>query len=284
MFGHKCSINKFSQPKYNSICINKSSKNKNLKLKKKKFDMINKVIYLNWSLKKESKYLKSIAIFTVFILCVFFYYKWEEIERANIKSYLLENLSKRGESYDIDIKNEFELNPEYSICSKDEEILIIAFVNIAPNFFEKRNLIRSTYGNDFGSDFKLVFSVGMSSDEMVNAKIKEEYLLHKDIVQIKSLNDSYYKLTKKVMTSFKWTSHYCSNAKYILRIDDDVILNKYEFINYFKQIPYRKSQVYGNLIKGSYPRRDINNKFYVNWNEYPLKKYPWYVDGKRNGF
>ena len=129
---------------------------------------------------KKPKYLPLITIFTVFILCVFFYDKWEEIETNNIKTYLLENLSKRGESiessYNIDIKNEFELNPEHSICNKDEEILFVAFVNIAPSFFEKRDLIRSTYGNDFGSDFKLLFSIGMSMDEMVNEKIKEEYI------------------------------------------------------------------------------------------------------------
>ena len=134
----------------------------------------------------------------------------------------------------------------------------------------------------WGSAFKLVFSMGMSTDEMVNKQIREEYFLHKDIVQIKSLNDSYYKLTKKIMTTFRWISHYCSNAKYVLCIDDDVILNKYEFINYLKQIPYKQNQIFGNLVKGSYPRRDINNKFYVKWSEYPLKKYPWYVDGKMN--
>jgi beta-1,3-galactosyltransferase 1 len=207
-----------------------------------------------------------------------------EIERSNIRDYLLENLSKRGKSIEsseeVDIKDEFELNPEYSICNKDEEILFIAFVVIAPSFFEKRNLIRSTYGNNLGSDFKLVFSVGMSKDEKVNKKIREEYLLHKDIIQTNSFVDSYFLMTKKIIKSFKWTSHYCSNAKYVLRINDDVILNKYEFINYFKRIPYKQSQIYGNLIKGSYPRRDINNKFFVEWREYPLKRFPWYVDGK----
>ena len=95
-----------------------------------------------------------------------------------------------------------------------------------------------------------------------------------------SFVDSYFLMTKKIIKSFKWTSHYCSNAKYVLRINDDVILNKHEFIDYFKQIPYKKSQIYGNLIKGSYPRREINNKFFVEWREYPLKRYPWYVDGK----
>jgi hypothetical protein len=239
-------------------------------------------------MKKQQKYIKSLIIYTVFIICVYFYYKWDAIERINSKVYLLENLSKRGESIEsseeVDIINEFELNPEYSICNKDEEILFIAFVVIAPSFFEKRNLIRSTYGNNFGSDFKLVFSVGMSKDEKVNAKIREEYHLHKDIIQMNSFVDSYFLMTKKIIKSFKWTSHYCSNAKYVLRINDDVILNKYDFINYFKQIPYRQSQIYGNLVKGSYPNRDIKSKFYVKWSEYAPKKYPWYVDGKSISF
>jgi len=83
-------------------------------------------------MKKQQRYIKSLVIYMVFILCVFFYYKWDEIERTNNKVYLLENLSKRGESMEsseeVDIIKEFELNPEYSICKKDEEILFIAFV------------------------------------------------------------------------------------------------------------------------------------------------------------
>ena len=70
------------------------------------------------------------------------------------------------------IKNtsEFYLNPKDLICDPNKKLLLIAFVVIAPDSFEKRNVIRSTWGSNFiaPDEFKLVFSVGKSKNSTIN--------------------------------------------------------------------------------------------------------------------
>jgi len=238
-------------------------------------------------MKRNQRYIKSLVYYFVFILCVLFYHKWEDINTFYTKAYLQENFSAKDELnvslVDTDLKEDYEINSEFSICDNSEtDVLFITYVNIAPHYFEKRNLIRLTYGQNSSksSKFRLIFAMAMSNDKTINQKIKEESRLHKDILQIKTFKDSYFKLTKKVMKVFKWIINYCAHAKYALNICDDVILNKNNLINHFEKIPYRPNQIYGNLVKGSYPNRDLTSKFYVKWSEYALKKYPWYVDGK----
>lgn len=235
-------------------------------------------------MKRNQQYIKSLLYYFIFIFCVICFYKWDETDRIATREYLEDNIPSRyelnGPPLESDINDEYKINPGYTICEQNEQdILFIAYVVIAPSFFEKRNLIRSTYGQNT-SNFKLIFAMAMSNDKKVNEKIQEESNLYKDILQIASIKDSYYKLTKKVMKTFRWLSHYCSNVKYVLHLNDDVVLNKNNLIDYFEKITYQRNQIYGNLIKGSYPNRDITSKFYVKWSEYGLKKYPWYVDGK----
>ena len=60
----------------------------------------------------------------------------------------------------------------------------------------------------------------MSENETINKDVENEYKLNEDILRI-NMTDNYYNLTTKVMKSLKWISVYCSNAKYILQINDD---------------------------------------------------------------
>ena len=123
----------------------------------------------------------------------------------------------------------------------------------------------------------------MSKSEDVNERIKQEFFTHLDIVQMK-FNDSYYTITKKVMFSFKWIYKYCPNAKYALRINDDVFVNTFALINLFKNlIEYKPRQIYGWLVKNFTAQvvRSHKDKFYVSRKEYALDQYPDYPSGKR---
>jgi hypothetical protein len=179
----------------------------------------------------------------------------------------------------------FHLNPT-SLCSSNENksLLFISFVIIAPELFEKRNLIRATWANQarFSQDLKVIFVVGMSKNDDVNERIKQEFFTHLDIVQMK-FNDSYYTITKKVMFSFKWIHTYCPNAKYALRINDDVFVNTFALIKLFKNaIELKSRQIYGFLVKNftAQVSRRNNDKFYVSRKDYALDHYPDYPSGK----
>jgi hypothetical protein len=147
---------------------------------------------------------------------------------------------------------EFSLNPKESLCHQDRAQLFIAFVILSPSHFEKRMEIRQTWGNNklFSNDFKLIFTIGASTNLTVNQMIIDEFRDHKDILQINNFTDSYFTLTTKIMKSFKWISRYCNRSMYVLRINDDVMANTFHLINYFKKLDYKKNQIYGNLLKG----------------------------------
>lgn len=180
-------------------------------------------------------------------------------------------------------QNEFNLDPQDRICKPQsgKSILIIAFVILAPHHFEKRDQIRQTWGNkDISPDFKLIFTVGMSEDNRINSKIEKEYEKSQDIIQINNFIDSYYRLTTKIMKSFKWISKYCFNAKYILRLNDDVIVNTHHLIKHFRSLNLKKNQIFGNPFYNAAPVRVKDHKFYISEKVYPNSKYEDYVDGK----
>ena len=89
--------------------------------------------------------------------------------------------------------DEFKINPKELICQtpSNKPILFIAFVIIAPLYFEKRDLIRSTWGNkSISDDFKIIFTIGMSKNETINRQIEEEHKINQDILLINNFIDS----------------------------------------------------------------------------------------------
>ena len=183
----------------------------------------------------------------------------------------------------IENDSEFYLNPKWKICDPDKKnILFVAFVIIAPEHFEKRNLIRRTWGNNSltPEDFKLFFTIGKSANSSINEKIIEEFRINHDLLQINNFTDSYFQMTSKIMKSFKWITKYCKCARYVLRINDDVIANTYSMINYFKNITYKKSQLYGRLLRKTVPIRSRYHKHYVSVEQFPSSFYPDYPEGK----
>lgn len=184
-------------------------------------------------------------------------------------------------NYKIDTNLDFILNPKDSLCepSSNKNLLLICFVIIAPNYFEKRTLIRNTWGQKkFSQDMKLIFALGKSENETINRMIVEESDRNQDIIQ-KNFIDSYYNLTTKIMMSLNWISKHCSNSKYILRINDDVIVNTFSLIKYLKQIDYKKNQIFGVVRRNTPVDRDPESKFYVSSKEYNKAYYALYPEG-----
>ena len=213
---------------------------------------------------------KLVYIFLILTLIYVLYF-------TNILRHLEEDKHFRPRilgSSDVAIKSidEFKINPKELICQtpSNKSILFISFVIIAPQHFEKRDLIRSTWGNkSISSDFRIIFTIGMSKNETINRQIEEEHKINQDILLINNFIDNYFNLTTKIMKSFKWITQYCSNAKYILRINDDVILNTFSLIDHFRSLPYSSNQMFGFAIYGASPSRNQKHKFYVSEKDYP---------------
>ena len=122
--------------------------------------------------------------------------------------------------------------------------------------------------------------MGQSENSTVNELLEKEFHNHNDILQLNDFNDSYKNLTTKIMKSLKWAAIYCKNAQYVLRINDDVMVNTFSLINYFKNITYKQNQLYGHLLRRTRPIR-FQHKHQVSKFEFDRDFYPDYPEGKK---
>lgn len=77
----------------------------------------------------------------------------------------------------------------------------------------------------------------------------------------------------------RWASINCNNASFILKVDDDIVFNFQKTYNLLKELDYSKSFLLGYMLNNTKPRRNIQNKWYVTWEEYQRSYYPPYLSG-----
>jgi len=129
------------------------------------------------------------------------------------------------------------LNPGYKICGGHGEnnVTLLAMIPISPHNFLNRIIIRTTWSNRHVSPhLRHVFIIGNTNNKTINEKLRQEYDQYEDIVQQDFL-DTYKNLTIKTISAIKWASKYCLNTKYVLKIDDDMIINSPRLINYLEK-------------------------------------------------
>ena len=131
------------------------------------------------------------------------------------------------------------INPEYSICDNNNNnnntsIYLLVYVHSGPVNYQRRVVIRETWATrTLFPDLRLIFMIGKTLDKNVMKAIKYENELYRDIVQ-EDFIDSYKNLTYKGIMALKWISVYCTKAKYILKVDDDIVVNTFTLTNHLK--------------------------------------------------
>ncbi len=168
------------------------------------------------------------------------------------------------------IKSTFKyiLNPKFRPCFSN--ITLLAIVISSPSNFENRLIIRSTWASSrlYFNRMQTVFLIGYKADTYTNYKIKAENAIFKDIVQIDFV-DSYQNLTLKTMIAMKWAATYCSNAKFVLKIDDDFVTNMPKLLSYLdRQNLNLKNTLFGYTLFNYPIDRNENSKFYVSKEDY----------------
>lgn len=84
------------------------------------------------------------------------------------------------------------------------------------------------------------------------------------------------------MMGFKWIKKYCKQADFILRFNDDLVINTYALLPYLESL--RNKKVNNMTLIGSvYERigviRNKSNKFYVSYEQYSDLLYVDFVEG-----
>jgi len=230
----------------------------------------------------------TLALNTLIVIVVA-EYAFNLLNRYNIytvkdKLYLSSNSSDK-------ILNKFNFdyiintNPNYCGKNNGENLLLIVFVPISPNAVEQRAKIRTTWASNnhlLAYNGKIVFILGKSNDSKVNDRLKFEAGTYGDMVQ-NDFMDTYYNLTIKTIMGFKWVTRYCQNAKYTLKVDDDVVVNVRYLTGYLKESFDRNLHTKNSILCMYHVNapvcRDPTSKFYLSENEFRSNIFHPYCDG-----
>ncbi|KAI6185775.1 Beta-1,3-galactosyltransferase 5 isoform X2 [Aphelenchoides besseyi] len=171
--------------------------------------------------------------------------------------------------------------PKIEVCNN---ISFLVLVISRPDGFYAREMIRRTWMNDLDkpSDYRVLFIVGHRGDPDLNKLLDEEQRQFGDVIRY-SAEDTYERLYVKVHAAFSWQQKFCPQARYLLKTDDDTVVDLGR-MNYFVQTEfnallkkYPKSFIC-NRWAGKRPLRDPHNP-YVPTSEYNGTVYPTFCQG-----
>lgn len=160
-------------------------------------------------------------------------------------------------------------------------IFVLFLVKSAVENIERRNAIRTTWGNESYVNYlpiRRIFLLGDTQYLKQRVSINEEHSQYKDIVQY-NFKDGYSNNTLKTIGGLMWTIKHCSGAKYVLLVDDDHFVSTGLLLKYLMDSKFstNKYLYLGSVETGIKPRKEW--KWYVSVKEYPFDEYPPFVRG-----
>ncbi|KAM7287602.1 beta-1,3-galactosyltransferase 5 [Ixodes scapularis] len=165
------------------------------------------------------------------------------------------------------------------LCATGSKILVLIAVMTASGNFNQRRAIRDTWGKEsLHRGFKLVFLLGLPRYDVLQRSILAEDSLHADIVQ-GNFTDCYRNLTFKSVMMVRWASASCPGAEFVLKIDDDVLLNVWDFAPTLSALHGVDRTIWGLLAQRWTPERNPRSKWYVSWGMYQNATYPDFLTG-----
>lgn len=213
--------------------------------------------------------------------------RFENEKYENVTYSLKKNNSRHLPDYNLLAETDYDnlINIRFTfimqnlVCNNTEPLLLI-LIHSAPKNFARRNVIRETWGKS-EEDIKILFLMGIPDDPDIEDQVRKENFLHNDLLQGNFL-DSYRNLTYKHATALKYVVYHCPQAKYILKVDDDVCINM-PTLKYFltKDLsPYgAKNLLMCNIAHRAKAMRSFRSKWRVTFDEYKERFYPTYCIG-----
>ncbi|XP_071152427.1 beta-1,3-galactosyltransferase 5-like [Mytilus edulis] len=205
------------------------------------------------------------------------------------------NISTEFESYYINAsdnelmdpfihQHRYELILNQNVKCKGKNVFLLIFIHMAPGNFVGRTLIRSTFGtiSSFqNKNIEHVFVLGKTENETLQQDIEQESKRYTDIIQGNFI-DSYRNLTYKLVFSLFWVKNFCNNAKFVIKMDDDIMVNIPLIVPYLKEklnAGQTSKVLECKMITENIPVRDRNNKWFITREEYPFTKFLPYCAG-----
>lgn len=148
-------------------------------------------------------------------------------------------------------------------------------VNSNPGAKEMRQIIRDSWGN-YGANAKTVFFLGAAGSDEIQNDIEAEAAEFGDIVQ-GNFTDHQRNLSIKHLLILKWCIENCFDAKYLVKIDDDVFANVPAIRDFLATNPLTTNFLMGICHEPELCPREGHSK--VTYEEYASDYYPSHVEG-----
>ncbi|KPP76003.1 lactosylceramide 1,3-N-acetyl-beta-D-glucosaminyltransferase-like [Scleropages formosus] len=241
-------------------------------------------------------------LLTLCFICSILTVTWEELDHhvvshvrafsyrylVNDYSFINRNFHVSREEDDNINKYPYLINPQHK-C-QNHKVLLLLFVKSLPEHTDRRNFIRSTWGNEtyvrkeLGVDVRVVFALGVHAHPLFRAHVQQKLIqedhMFKDLVQQDFL-DTFHNLTVKLMLQFSWAHTYCPYRQFFMSADDDMFIHVPNLVRYLRELNRKGVQNFwvGRVHRGSPPVRHKKSKYYVPYEVYPWVSYPDYTPG-----
>ncbi|CAN7983984.1 unnamed protein product, partial [Ixodes hexagonus] len=166
-------------------------------------------------------------------------------------------------------------------CKNESKYLF--FIHTAAAHFRHREILRSCLLNrNFSTHYRwtTVFFVGLSpNNKTTTYRVNEEASQHGDVVVL-PYRDVYRNLTYKFVYGMKWTIENCPSVKYIVKMDDDFVVNVLKVMDYLDRLPKDDKLAFHCLVyRNSHVERNASSKWYLPEKTYRKRIYPQYCTG-----
>ncbi len=176
------------------------------------------------------------------------------------------------------------LNPGEHVCGKNKgnDLFLLAYVHTSPGNFKRRLAIRETWSQQrISKQVRLLFIMGYNPNK--TAINLYENSLYGDILQ-EDFYDSYRNLTYKGIMAMKWITEYCPNVKFILKVDDDIVVNTFLLLKHLRKVDkYQFNNNNRTIMCRVWDKmqvmRNNKSKWFVSLNEYKSNEYGKYCSG-----
>ena len=161
-------------------------------------------------------------------------------------------------------------------CERKYFLLIL--ISSTPANFERRSLIRQTWGIDSNiiPRWKTYFLIGQTKNQTHSDLLVKENAKYNDLIRAEYY-EHYWNQSLKIQMGFEWAARYC-NFSYLLKGDDDILVNIIKLIDYLLLDSTPKESLYiGKLHSNPIVRRD--GKWKVSYEEYGDSHYPDFCSG-----
>ncbi|KAF5273266.1 hypothetical protein FQR65_LT04688 [Abscondita terminalis] len=158
--------------------------------------------------------------------------------------------------------------------------ILLVLVHSAPGNYDRRKSVRDTWGAK-RPHVAIFFMLGGVTTVKAQLELQEENAKFNDIIQ-GSFLDAYRNMTFKHVMTLKYAIYHCSQAKYVLKTDDDVYVNMPTILDFLTlDLPiYGAKRLLSCSEQSRAPvERSYRSKWRVSFLEYNERYYPPYCPG-----